>query len=350
MTEKDITIPVRQLRAFTARNFEALGMAAEHADLMAEQITWAHIRGYPWLGARKIIQYGTRIIKGAAATHGNLDVVTESDSLVAFDADNAFSQVIGKRAMRAAIGKARNAGVGVAVVRNSSNASALGYYAELGAREGVIGLAINNAPPLMAPWGSRSKLIGNQAFAIGCPAGRHDPIILDTALSELTLVGIHGFELRGEPLPEGSALDADGLPTTDPATALAGILVPAGQHRGSGLAIMWEVLTGVLAGGDRFMSDVTMPDVFDRPQGTSLFFLAIEPRTVMPRERFLERVDDLIDRIHAAQPAEGVERVRVPGEMSAARARQAEAGGATLSADLYADLERFSAPIGVRWE
>ena len=98
MTNNDITIPVGQLRAFTARNFEALGMAPEHAELMAEQIAWAHIRGYPWLGARKIIQYGTRIMKGVAATHGNLNLVTETDSLAAFDADNAFSQVIGKRA------------------------------------------------------------------------------------------------------------------------------------------------------------------------------------------------------------------------------------------------------------
>ena len=348
MTQKDITIPVRQLRAFTARNFEALGMTGEHADLMAEQITWAHIRGYPWLGARKIIQYGTRIIKGVAATHGNLAMVTETDSLAAFDADNAFSQVIGKQAMLTAVGKARGTGVGAVVVRNTSNASSLGYYAELAARERVIGLSINNAPPLMAPWGSRSKLLGNQAFALGCPAGRHDPIILDTALSELTLVGIHAHELRGERLPEGSALDAEGLPTTDPAAALAGILVPAGRHRGSGLAIMWEILTGVLAGGDRFMSDVTMPDVFDTPQGTSLFFLAIEPQTVMPHEQFLERVDDLIERIHAARPADGIERVRV--EASAERARQAEANGATLSADLYADLERFGARIGVGWE
>ncbi len=350
MAERDITIPVGQLRAFTARNFEALGMSPEHADLMAEQIAWAHIRGYPWLGARKIIQYGTRVLKGAAATHGNLSLVTETDSLAAFDADNAFSQVIGKRAMLTAIGKARNTGVGTVVVRNSSNASALGYYAELAARKRVIGLVINNAPPLMAPWGSRSKILGNQAFAIGCPAGKRDPIILDTALSELTLVGIHAYQLRGEPLPEGVALDADGLPTTDPAAALDGILVPAGRHRGSGLAIMWEILTGVLAGGDRFMSDVTMPDVFDRPQGTSLFFLAIEPQAVMPHEQFVARVDDLVERIHASRPADGVERVRVPGEASAERARQAEATGAVLSADLYADLARFAAKIGVRWE
>ena len=350
MAERDITLPVGQLRAFTARNFEALGMSPEHADLMAEQIAWAHIRGYPWLGARKIIQYGTRVLEGAAATHGNLSLVTETDSLAAFDADNAFSQVIGKRAMLTAIGKARNTGVGTVVVRNSSNASALGYYAELAARKRVIGLVINNAPPLMAPWGSRSKILGNQAFAIGCPAGKRDPIILDTALSELTLVGIHAYQSRGEPLPEGVALDADGLPTTDPAAALDGILVPAGRHRGSGLAIMWEILTGVLAGGDRFMSDVTMPDVFDRPQGTSLFFLAIEPQAVMPHEQFVARVDDLVERIHASRPADGVERVRVPGEASAERARQAEATGAVLSADLYADLARCAAKIGVRWE
>jgi len=324
-------------------------MAPDNSILMAEQITWAQVRGYPWLGAKKIIQYGKRIQKGAAATHANLEIVTESDSLLAFDADNAFSQVTGKKVLLQAIGKARKSGVCAAVVRNTTSAAALGYYADLAAQEKAIGLIINNAPPLMAPWGSRSKILGNQAFAIGSPTGRHDPLILDTALSELTLVGIHAYEMRGEKLPKGVALDASGNPTNDPASALAGILMPVGQHRGSGLAILWEVLTGVLAGGDRYMSDVTMPDVFDRPQGTSMFYLAIDPAALMPFEDFTARVDDVIDRIHASKPADGVERVRVPGEGAADRAREAIRHGTVLAANLYTDVSEYAESIGVSW-
>lgn len=345
-----ISLSVAEFRGFAVRVFEALGMAPEHADLMAAQITWAHVRGYPWLGAKKIIQYGTRIQKGAAATHGDLELVAEAGGLLAFDAGNSFSQVTGVQAMQAAIEKARSTGVCVAVVRNTSNASALGYFPNLAIEQRMIGAAINNSPPLMAPWGSREKIIGNQAFAWGSPAGRHDPIIFDTALSEMTLVAMHGYEARGESLPEGVALDAQGAPTTDPTAALAGILLPMGQHRGSGLAVIWEILTGILAGGERFLTDVTMPDVFDKPQGTSMFHLAINPEIVMPYDQFLARVDDMIDRLHASPTAKGVEQVRVPGEMAARRAREAQTSGMTLAPEMYAQLAEFAKPLGVRWE
>ena len=350
MSSDNVIVPVAELHGFAARVFEALGMVPEHADLMAAQITWAHIRGYPWLGAKKIIQYGTRIQKGVAATHGELEVVAEADGLIAFDAKNSFSQITGVSAMQAAIEKARQSGVCVAVVRNTTNASALGYFPNLAIEQQMIGAAINNSPPLMAPWGSRAKVIGNQAFAWGSPAGKHEPIIFDTALSEMTLVAIHGYEARGEPLPEGVALDAGGTPTTDPTAALAGILLPVGQHRGSGLAVIWEILTGVLAGGERFLTDVTMPDVFDKPQGTSMFHLAINPEIVMPYEQFVARVDDMIDRLHASPPAAGIDQVRVPGEMAVRRARQAHAHGTTLTADMHAQLAAFAEPLGVGWE
>ncbi len=91
----------------------------------------------------------------------------------------------------------------------------------------------------------------------------------------MTHVGMHGYQERGEPLPEGVALDVSGRPTVDPAEAIAGIMVPMGGHRGYGLAVMWEVLTGVLAGGSRFIDDIIMPDVFDRPQGVSRLFLGL---------------------------------------------------------------------------
>ena len=195
-----------------------------------------------------------------------------------------------------------------------------------------------------------SDLQSNIRPASGRPAGRHDPIIFDTALSEMTLVAIHGYEARGEPLPEGVALDGQGAPTTDPAAALAGILLPMGQHRGSGLAVIWEVLTGVLAGGDRFMTDVTMPDVFDKPQGTSMFHLAINPEIVMPYDQFVARVDDMIDRLHASPTIEGVEQVRVPGEMAARRAREAQKSGVALAQEMYDQLAEFAEPLGVRWE
>lgn len=346
----DVIVSVQHLKKFAADVFAALGMTTVHAELMAEQLAWAQVRGYPWLGAKKIIQYGTRIKTGATSPTGEAEVIRESDAFVHYDAHNTFSHIAGVRAMNRAVEKARSAGACVAIVRNTSSAATLGFFANLAVEQNMIGMAINNAPPLMTPWGGKEKVIGNQAFAIGSPAGRFDPIIFDTALSELTLVGIHGYELRGEKLPAGVALDADGSPTVDPATALAGVLLPMGGHRGSGLAIMWEVLTGILAGGDRFSSDVTMPDVFDRPQGVSKFYLALDPEAAMPFQEFQGRVDTLIERIHATPRATGVDRIYVPGERGAERARDATRDGVAIPEDLVAQLVEFGKELGVSWQ
>ena len=177
----------------------------------------------------------------------------------------------------------------------------------------------------------------------------HDPLLLDMALSAITLVGIHKYADNGEELPEGLALDAAANPTTDPAVALAGMLLPMGGHRGYGLAVMWEVLTGVLSGAPRFLSDVTMPDVFDRPQAVSMFFMAIDPEISMPYDEFVARVDRLIDRIHASPPAPGVQRVFVPGERSAELGRQQVHNGIPMSVSLAQELQAFGAELGVSW-
>ena len=317
---------------------------------MADQITWAHLRGHSSLGARKIIQYGTRVRIGGTSPVGESEVIVETAAFVLLDAQHTFSQVAGVDAMRRAVAKARSIGSGVAVLRNTTSAGALGYFAEIAAQDGMIGMANNNGPALLHPWGGKAKILGNQAFAIASPSGCYDDVIFDTALGEMTHVGMHGYQERGEPLPEGIGLDVSGRSTVDPAEAIAGIMVPMGGHRGYGLAVMWEVLTGVLAGGSRFIDDITMPDVFDRPQGVSMFFLAINPEICMPRDTFAARVDQLIGRVHASPPARGVERVLFPGERSAERARRRSGNGIPLPSLLIAELEAFGAELGVPWE
>ena len=348
--EGAILVAASHLKDFTVRVFRALGMPEDDAGLMGDHITWAHAHGHAWLGAPKIIQYGTRIRTGVSSPIDRTAVVSETGAFTLLDARDAFSQIAGVRAMELAIRKAGEIGAAVSVVRNTTSAGSLGYFALLAAERGMIGMANNNAPALMPPWGGTTKLIGNQAFAIASPAGRHDPVLLDMALSEMTLVRYHEYEERGEQLPEGVALDATGRPTTDPTEALKGMMVPMGGHRGYGLAVMWEVLTGVLSGSLRFLDEVTMPGVFDRPQAVSMFFLAINPEMSMPYEEFVDRVDSLVDRMHSSQPAPGGERVYVPGERSAGVARERMRDGIPMPPSLVADLAGFGAEIGVPWE
>lgn len=346
---EELVEPAR-LRRFAGQVFEGLGMHTADADSLAEQLVWAELRGVASVGAKKIPQYTARLRAGGTRARAESVVLAEGDALVVIDAQDGWGQVAGARAMRLAIEKARSCGVGSALVRNTTSAGALGYFAMLAAEQRMVGLAINNSPPLQPVWGGMDKVIGNQAFAIASPAGRHDPLLFDAATSAISLARIHDHQRRGERLPQGVALTADGEPTVDPAAALAGILLPMAGHRGSGLSLMWEVLTGVLAGGSRFATDVTMPDVYDRPQAVSMFLLAIDPKVVMPVETFEARVDDLIDRVHGSAPAPGVERVTVPGERSRRTELSRTAKGIPLPAALVAELRALGEELGVSWE
>lgn len=335
------------LHRFSRQVFEKLGMPAADAAVLAAHLVWADERGITWLGVRKIPQYAARLRNGGTAPDARPVTVLDTPSVLVVDGRRGWGIVTGHQVMNAIVAKARINGIAMGLVRNTSTAGALGYFAALAAEQRMIGMANTNCPPLQAAPGGTTKLIGNQAFAIASPAGRHPPILLDMATSAITLARIHGYEQRGEELPTGVALDRAGKPTVDPASALAGVLLPMAGHRGFGLALMWEILTGVLSGSTQFFSDVLMPDVAARSQGISMFLLAIDPAFMMPYADFQARVDRVIDEIHAA-PAAG-ERLVVPGERSQARAARCRRKGIPLARSVVATLSQFGQELDVSW-
>jgi LDH2 family malate/lactate/ureidoglycolate dehydrogenase len=167
------------------------------------------------------------------------------------------------------------------------------------------------------------------------------------ATSAITLARIHDYEQRGAELPEGVALAADGRPTVDPVVALDGMLVPMGGHRGFGLALLWEVLTGVLSAGDTYSTDVGSPADATRHQGVSMLLLAIDPTVSMPYEVFVARVDDLIERIRSSQRAEGAGPARLPGENSARITDERRRDGIPLPRALRERLRAIADDLGV---
>ena len=316
--------------------------------MIAEQLVWAELRGIPALGMKKIPQFSKRLLAGGAAKRSEAKVVSDHGGLVHLDGQNGWSYVVAIQAMDMAMAKARSGGVGAAVIRDTSSAGALGYFALHAAKQGMVGLVINNSPEILAAPGGIEGVIGTQAFAVASPARRHPPLVLDMANSAITWARAHEYLDRGERLPENVALAADGTPTVDPAAALAGWLLPMGGHRGFGLALLWEVLTGVLSGGSRLL-DVGVPDEYDRPQGVSMFLLAINPEVIMPFDDFVTRVDELIDRVHSSATAPGVDRLLVPGERSHRVEEERARDGIPVSGEMVATLKKVGAELGVPW-
>jgi LDH2 family malate/lactate/ureidoglycolate dehydrogenase len=343
------TITADRVRSFATEVLTRSGMSDDDARITADALAWADLRGIGAQGIAKLPLIVKRLRAGGTVASARVTVVNETPAMTVFDAHGAWGHVAGVTAMRAAIGSAARSGVGAALVRNTDSASAMGYYATLAIRERKIGLAINNGTPLMPPPGGTTRTVGNEAFAIGCPAGRHAPLLFDTATSAITWTAIEALRDRGEPLPANVALDASGTPTRDYDAALAGILLPMGGHRGFGIALMWEVLTGVLSGGPRFARDITPLAKLDSPQSVSHFYLAIDPAIAMPYQRFVDRVDALIDQVHASPPATGVDRVRVPGEHGAAEESRRERDGIPLPAERAAELKALAREFGMTW-
>jgi len=342
-------VSAQRVREFSTEVMRACGLSPDDARIVGEALAWADLRAIMPQGIAKLPLLVRRLRSGGADPRAVVEVAAERGAFVRLDAHQATGHVAGVRAMRAAIAKAREYGIGLAVVGNTDSGSAIGHYASIAAAEGFIGLSINNTYPLMPAHGGTSRVIGNQAFAIAVPRRGDAPLLFDSALSQLSHTGIEEMHQRGEPLPEGVALDVDGRPTRDHAAAIAGLIKPVGGHRGFGLALMWEVLTGILSGNERFAARITPIGDVSRPQGVAHCHIAIDPKAAMPLDAFTARVERLVDDVHASPPAEGTKRVFVPGEQSAATVERREREGIDVSAAKVAELEALGRELGVAW-
>lgn len=349
MSAKKTMIQPAAAQAFAVDVLRALGMPEEDAVIAAEAMVWAGLRGAPSHGLARLDQIAKRAKAGGLSLATDWTPVRQRGNTTLLDAGYGWGIVAGTHGMRYAITAARSYGVGVTSVRNCDVTSIMGWYASRALTDRMIGLAINNGTPLMTAWGGASKIMGNQAFAIASPAGRHAPVILDMGIGAAGLGVLHEAVRTGNPLPPGTIVDADGAPTTDAAKWRdGGSLLPMGGHRGYGLGLMWEVLTGVLSGGHT-LTEVSPPGALDQRAGGSLFLLAIDPAAFLPHEEFAERVDRLIDQVNASPPAPGVERVRVPGELRAELADERAREGIPLSAEHEATLKTLAEELGIGW-
>ena len=217
------------------------------------------------------------------------------------DGENGFGFVIGTRAMHEAIAMAREFGIGVVSARRSTHFGMAASYAILAIEAGLMAMVFSNASQAMPPWGSKQMLLGTNPFCMAAPAGKHRPVILDMSPAVAARGKIRRAERRGETIPLGYALDAGGRPTTDPKAALAGgVVLPIGEHKGSGIAMFMDIFGGVISGanfggdvGDQYKS-------FDRAQDVGHFFLAMKPDLFVSEDDYRARIDALIDRMKAA--------------------------------------------------
>lgn len=314
-----------------AERFEAAGLSAQAARTVAEALVDSDMRGIPSHGVMLVPMYLARLQAGSVSRHEEAEVVSELGAVTVLDAHHGLGQLTGDQAMRLAVERSREYGVGVTVVRHAFHFGGAYRYALAAARAGCIGIAAANTRPLMPAPGGAEAVVGNNPLAIAAPAsGGAEPIVLDMALSEAALGKIRLAAQEGREIPSSWAVDAEGRPTTDPEAAIAGLLLPIGLHKGYGLALMVDVLTGVLAGGgfgrrvNGLYADVAVPN------DAAHLFVALDLAAFGSADAFTERVATLAADVTGARRAPGVERVYLPGELAAERRAAAARDGVAL--------------------
>ena len=300
--------------AFARRVLITHGMPEGDAAIVAACLVSADLRGVDTHGLTRLPGYLDRVRRGLINPWPALEPKRVTPVAATLDGRNGFGFVVGTRAMQEAIAIAREFGIGVVSVRRSTHFGMAASYVLQALDAGMISLVFSNASPAMPPWGARTALLGTNPFAAGVPAGKHAPFLLDMSPAVAARGKIRRAERRGEKIPLGYALDADGRPTTDPKAALAGVVLPIGGYKGSGLAMLMDIFGGVISGAN-FGGDVgDQYKAYDRPQDVGHFFLAMKPDLFVPADDYRRRMDTLIERVRAAPKAEGIDEVLVPGD------------------------------------
>jgi len=333
-----VLVEAAALQAWTAGIFERLGLREPDAAHVAETLVEADLRGVGSHGVQRLPAYARGLRSGAIVARPELRIVQDSGWAVVLDGGGGMGQLAAQAGMRLALERAAERGHGAVAVRHSNHCGAMAYYAMQAVERRCIGFAATNAGINMMPTGGREKMVGNNPLAYAIPTGREAPLVLDMATSVVAGGKLDVARLRGEPIPLGWALDKEGRPTTDPVAARQGALLPLGGPKGYGLAVVLDVLCGVLSGG-RFGKGLGLP-------GSSHFFEAYAIEAFTPYEDFIARMGALVDQLHACPPAEGSTGVLLPGEPEHRLRQQRLREGLPLEDTLVVELNAVAQSLG----
>jgi L-2-hydroxycarboxylate dehydrogenase (NAD+) len=350
-----LAVPVGLLQAWTAGLVERVGTPPDIAEDVATILVASDRRGIASHGTARLPNYVALIEAGVLDPAARPVIDGGRPALILFDGRNGWGHHASRVAVDAAIGAARDLGMAGATVRASNHFGIAGWYALRVAAQGLIGIALSNTSPLVAPTRARVPLIGTNPIAIAAPAGRFGAFCLDMATSTIPRGRIEVAARRGESLPIGWAIDADGLPATTPEAALGGALHPlggeeaTGGHKGYGLSLAVDLLTGVLAGAAFGPNILGLFSTEGRSE-LGQTFIAIDPAAVGAPGAFEGRLEGYLEQLISAPTVPGSPgRVLIPGEPEAEAERRADAGGVVIDAvhaKALADLgERHGVPF-----
>lgn len=329
----DVIVQYDELKSLAIKKLMKANVSEEHASVVADVLVHADLRGVSSHGVLRMEHYVKRMNEGGVNPNPEFKVEDRGKTGAFFDGDNGMGHVIAKEAMDKAIDLAKKNGIGMVGIVNSSHCGALSYFAEQAAGDDVVSMVMTQTDSAVVPFGGSESFFGTNPIAYGFPANNRNPIVLDMATSNVALGKVLHTRETGESIPDNWGVDTNGTPVTDPNQVKN--LLPVGGPKGYGLALVVDVLSGILT-GSAFGKNITkMYGDYNNYRRLGHVILTVDPGLFIEKNEFLVNIDQMIDELHNLKPAEGFKSVMVPGEPEQLKEKERRINGIPVPESIY---------------
>ena len=328
-----------ELSKIVNKIFTKYGLSKSHAKISTEALINAELVGAHSHGLSRLKMYCDRIKKKVINPNPKIKIKKISQSISLIDANNSIGFVAADIGIKKAIKNAKKSGIGLIGIKNSGHYGLSGYYAEQAVKKNLTVMCFTNAPPAIAPYGAKKTLFGTNPICFGTPTSSQIPFILDTSMSLINRGKIRVAARTGKKIPFGVALDNKGNPTIDAQKALKGVQLPIAEFRGSGLAWMVDILSGVITGSNHGGKVKDPFDDFSGPQNVGHLFITIKSNIFI--KDYKKRIKTNIFRVKRLPKLKGVKEILYPGQNKFLRYKINKNKNINLSKSLKIEIQRL---------
>ena len=338
-----IKVRVSELRRFCENILKKTGLSQFDAFTIADSLLFCNLRGIDSHGIMRFPIYLQRLKEGGTKLKPKISILKEKPASVLLDGDNGMGQVVGVFATKLAIEKAKEVGACFVGVRGSSHYGAASFYSIKIAKANMIGFSGCNTTPIMAAWGGAKRVIGNNPLSIAVPYQEGQPVALDIAMSKVAGGKVRLAAINNQTIPKGWIIDRYGKETENPNDySEGGALLPFGEHKGYGLAVIMEILSGALVGAGMLRKIPIYIKEFKKPLNIGHCFAAIDIESFMDLEEFTKRVNWINQEIKSSPLSEGSKGVFIPGELEVRIEEERKRNGIPISENIWHNLKRLA--------
>lgn len=336
------TLAVDALRQLGCRAFEGLGLTTGGARQVVDILLQADLFGLTTHGLSRIESYGERLESGGISAAAEPQVETLAPAIARVDGQNAVGPLVGVVALEAGIELAKQYGISLVLARGSNHFGPISPYSYIAAQQGFASIIGSNATTTIAPSGGSDARLGNSplGFGVPCPSGEH--FMLDMAMSVVARAKIRNALKQGQNIPDTWATDATGKPTTDPRAALDGFLLPIGGHKGYGLALVVDLLAGLLSNAAYLTHVKSWVDAPDEPQNLGHFFILIDTKRLGSSAWLQDRMTDFASILHGSPAVDSASPVIMPGEIELKKMQRHLRDGVPVDQTTQTLLNRYA--------